>query len=123
MGRGGARATMLVGTVWLPGPVVLFSLWGGTALLARVAAILLLRPRTFDSLRSRNVGSTAAPSPACRNTGRRSGPGGLTSVAGDPAVRRLFPTTRAPVGIATGAIGGLYPVWPPAPGRRRGSGR
>ncbi|MEU4443369.1 iron chelate uptake ABC transporter family permease subunit [Actinosynnema sp. NPDC050801] len=70
----------------------------------------------------------AAPQVARRLTGA-SGPGlaasalmgGLLLVVGDFAVQRLFPTTQLPVGIATGAIGGLYLVWLLAHEWRKGS--
>ncbi|GGP64471.1 FecCD family ABC transporter permease [Saccharothrix coeruleofusca] len=72
----------------------------------------------------------AAPQLARRLTGA-SGPGlaaaalvgGLLLVVGDLAVQRLFPTTPLPVGIATGAIGGLYLVWLLATEWRKGSTR
>ncbi|WP_238412859.1 FecCD family ABC transporter permease [Saccharothrix deserti] len=71
----------------------------------------------------------AAPQLARRLTGA-SGPGlvasalmgGLLLVVSDFAVQRLFPTTQLPVGIATGAIGGLYLVWLLAHEWRKGSG-
>jgi iron complex transport system permease protein len=47
--------------------------------------------------------------------------GGLLLVVSDFAVQRLFPTTQLPVGIATGAIGGLYLVWLLAHEWRKGS--
>ncbi|MCC8249226.1 FecCD family ABC transporter permease [Saccharothrix luteola] len=70
----------------------------------------------------------AAPQVARRLTGA-SGPGlaasaltgGLLLVVSDFAVQRLFPTTQLPVGIATGAIGGLYLVWLLAHEWRKGS--
>ncbi|MFE9748670.1 FecCD family ABC transporter permease [Saccharothrix saharensis] len=70
----------------------------------------------------------AAPQLARRLTGA-SGPGlaasalmgGLLLVVSDFAVQRLFPTTQLPVGIATGAIGGLYLVWLLAHEWRKGS--
>lgn len=70
----------------------------------------------------------ASPQLARRLTGA-SGPGlaasalmgGLLLVASDLAVQRLFPTTPLPVGIATGAIGGLYLVWLLAHEWRKGS--
>lgn len=70
----------------------------------------------------------AAPQLARRLTGA-SGPGltaaalvgGLLLVVGDLAVQRLFPTAPLPVGIATGAIGGLYLVWLLATEWRKGS--
>lgn len=49
--------------------------------------------------------------------------GGLLLLLGDLAVQRLFPTSQLPVGIATGAIGGLYLVWLLAHEWRKGSGR
>ncbi|MFD1152643.1 iron chelate uptake ABC transporter family permease subunit, partial [Saccharothrix hoggarensis] len=70
----------------------------------------------------------AAPQLARRLTGA-SGPGlaasallgGLLLVVSDFAVQRLFPATPLPVGIATGAIGGLYLVWLLASEWRKGS--
>jgi iron complex transport system permease protein len=70
----------------------------------------------------------AAPQVARRLTGA-SGPGlaasaltgGLLLVVSDFAVQRLFPTSQLPVGIATGAIGGLYLVWLLAHEWRKGS--
>ncbi|MFD0200575.1 MULTISPECIES: FecCD family ABC transporter permease [Saccharothrix] len=70
----------------------------------------------------------AAPQVARRLTGA-AGPGlaaaalmgGLLLVVSDFAVQRLFPTTQLPVGIATGAIGGLYLVWLLAHEWRKGS--
>ncbi len=88
----------------------------GLAAVATAAA----GPITFVAL--------AAPQVA-RRLVRGSGPclaasalmGGLLLVVSDFAVQRLFPTTQLPVGIATGAIGGLYLVWLLADEWRKGS--
>ncbi|WP_447007601.1 FecCD family ABC transporter permease [Saccharothrix isguenensis] len=88
----------------------------GLAAVATAAA----GPITFVAL--------AAPQLARRLTAA-SGPGlaasalmgGLLLVVSDFAVQRLFPTTPLPVGIATGAIGGLYLVWLLAHEWRKGS--
>ncbi|WP_447009889.1 FecCD family ABC transporter permease [Saccharothrix hoggarensis] len=88
----------------------------GLAAVATAAA----GPITFVAL--------AAPQLARRLTGA-SGPGlaasallgGLLLVVSDFAVQRLFPATPLPVGIATGAIGGLYLVWLLASEWRKGS--
>ncbi|MBB5801721.1 iron complex transport system permease protein [Saccharothrix ecbatanensis] len=88
----------------------------GLAAVATAAA----GPITFVAL--------AAPQLARRLTAA-SGPGltasalmgGLLLVISDLVVQRLFPTTPLPVGIATGAIGGLYLVWLLAHEWRKGS--
>ncbi|HEX6344491.1 FecCD family ABC transporter permease [Umezawaea sp.] len=49
--------------------------------------------------------------------------GALLLVAGDLAVQRLFSPAQLPVGIATGAIGGLYLIWLLAHEWRRGIAR
>jgi iron complex transport system permease protein len=49
--------------------------------------------------------------------------GALLLVAGDFAVQRLFSPAQWPVGIATGALGGLYLVWLLAHEWRRGIAR
>jgi iron complex transport system permease protein len=72
----------------------------------------------------------AAPQLARRLTGS-GGPGlipaalmgALLLVAGDLAVQRLFSPAQLPVGIATGAIGGLYLIWLLAHEWRKGIAR
>jgi len=69
----------------------------------------------------------AAPQIARRLTGA-TGPGVLTAaltgavllLASDVAAQRLFPATPLPVGVMTGAVGGLYLVWLLAQEARKG---
>ncbi|MGQ0842213.1 FecCD family ABC transporter permease [Actinokineospora sp.] len=67
----------------------------------------------------------AAP-PVARALTRSAGPGlltaglvgGLLLLSSDVLVQRAFPSSQLPVGIATGAVGGLYLAWL-LPARRR----
>jgi iron complex transport system permease protein len=69
----------------------------------------------------------AAPQIARRLTAA-TGPGVLSAalmgavllLAGDVAAQRLFPATPLPVGVMTGAVGGLYLVWLLAAEARKG---
>ncbi|HWI73169.1 MAG TPA: iron chelate uptake ABC transporter family permease subunit [Baekduia sp.] len=69
----------------------------------------------------------AAPQIARRLTAA-TGPGVLSAalmgavllLAGDVAAQRLFPSTPLPVGVMTGAVGGLYLIWLLASEARKG---
>ena len=67
-----------------------------------IAFVALAAPQ----LAKRLTGSVAVSRAAGRADGRRS----LLAVS-DLVAQRLFAPTQLPVGIATGAVGGLYLIW------------
>ncbi|GAA3856966.1 iron chelate uptake ABC transporter family permease subunit [Saccharothrix violaceirubra] len=84
-----------------------------TAAAGPIAFVALAAPQVARRL-------TACPGPGLASSALT---GALLLAAGDFAVQRLFPTAQLPVGIATGAVGGLYLVWLLAGEWRKGSGR
>lgn len=81
-----------------------------TAACGPVAFVALAAPQIARRL-------TAATGPGVMSAALM---GAVLLLAGDVAAQRLFPATPLPVGVMTGAVGGLYLVWLLASEARRG---